>query len=162
MAWPRVVIAWLAVWAASFALWLLLTSTVDHSELIAGAGAAAIAATVFEVVREHGAPRARLRWAWLKPAPIIPLLVARDTVLVFAELVRQLRGGRRRPGRLQVVGLPDLGDEAERNARHLFVTIGVSLSPNTYVIGFEPDRDQMLVHQLVPRRPASVDELFSL
>jgi hypothetical protein len=88
--------------------------------------------------------------------------VARDTVVVFAELVRQLRGGRRRPGRLQVVELPDLGDEAERNAHHLFVTIGVSLSPNTYVIGFEPDRDRMLVHQLVPKRPTSVDELFSL
>jgi multisubunit Na+/H+ antiporter MnhE subunit len=162
MAWPRVVTAWLAVWAASFALWLLLTSTVDRSELIAGAGAAAIAATVFEVVREHGAPRARPRWEWLKPAPVIPLLVARDTVVVFAELVRQLRGGRRRPGRLQVVELPDLGDEAERNAHHLFVTIGVSLSPNTYVIGFEPERDQMLVHQLVPKRPSSFDELFSL
>ena len=162
MAWPRVVGAWLVVWAASFAMWLLLTSTVDHSELIAGAGAATIAATVFEVVREHGAPRARPRWAWLKPAPIIPLLVARDTVVVFAELARQLRGGRRRPGRLHVVELPDLGDEAERNARHLIVTIGVSLSPNTYVIGFEPGRDEMLVHQLVPRRPTSVDELFSL
>src|SRR5207248_4253761 len=162
MAWRRVVTAWLAVWAACFGLWLLLTSTVDRSELIAGAGAAAIAATGFEVVREHGAPRARPRWAWFKPAPILPALVVRDTVVVFADLARQLRGGRRRPGRLQVVRLPDLGDKAERNAQHLFVTIGVSLSPNTYVIGFEPDRDEMLVHQLVPRRPGSVDELFTL
>jgi multisubunit Na+/H+ antiporter MnhE subunit len=162
MAWRRVVTAWLAVWLACFALWLLLTSTVDHTELLTGAGVAAIAATIFEVVREHGAPRARPRWRWLTPAPIIPLLVMRDTGVVFAELVRQLRGGRRRPGRLQVLPLPDIGDEAERSARHLFVTIGVALSPNTYIIGFEPDRNEMLVHQLVPKRPGSVDELFSL
>ena len=162
MAWRRVVTAWLAVWGACFALWLLLTSTVDHTELLTGAGAAAIAATAFEVIREHGAPRARPRWWWLKPAPIIPLLVARDTVVVFAELARQLRGGRPRQARLHAVPIPDAGDRAERNARHLFVTIGVSLSPNTYVIGFEPERDEMLVHQLVPSRPGSVDELFSL
>ena len=162
MAWRRVVTAWLAVWVACFVLWLLLTSTVDRTELLTGAGAAAIAATTFEVIREHGAPRARPRWSWMKPAPIIPVLVIRDTVLVFAELVRQLRGGRRRPGRLLAVPIPDVGDQAERNARHLFVTVGVSLSPNTYVIGFEPERGEMLVHQLVPTRPASVDDLFSL
>jgi multisubunit Na+/H+ antiporter MnhE subunit len=162
MAWRRVVTAWVTVWLACFVLWLLLTATVDRSELVVGAGAAAIAATVFEVARQHGAPRARPRWAWFKPAPILPVLVARDTIVVFAELVRQLRGGHRRPGRLRIVRLPDLGDSAERRAQHLFVTIGVSLSPNTYVIGFEADRDEMLVHQLVPTRPTSVDELFSL
>src|SRR5437868_2105846 len=162
MSWRRVLIAWLVVWLACFALWALLTSTVDPTELVTGAGAAAIAATVFEVIRERSSPRARPRWSWLKPVPIIPLLVARDTIVVFAALARQLRGGRRRPSRLEVVRLPELGDEAEHNARHLFVTIGVALSPNTYVIGFEPERNEMLVHQLVPRRPTSVDELFSL
>lgn len=155
------VTAWLGVWAACFVLWLLLTTTVDRSEMLTGVFAAAIAATAFEVIREHGAPRARLRWSWLTVAPVIPWLVVRDTVVVFAELARQLAGGRRRPGRLRVVALPDLGDEAERNARHLFLTIGVSLSPNTYVIGFEPASNEMLVHQLVPARPRSVEELFS-
>src|SRR5437763_16379902 len=111
----RVVTAWLAVWLACFGLWLLLTSTVDHTELLTGAGAAAIAATAFEVIREHGAPRARPRWRWLKPAPTIPLLVARDTVVVFVELFRQVRGGRRRAGRLLAVPIPDVGDAAERN-----------------------------------------------
>src|SRR3954451_8436474 len=128
MAWRRVVTAWLAVWVACFALWLLLTSTVDHTEMLTGAGAAAIAATAFEVIREHGAPRARPRWRWLKPAPVIPLLVARDTVVVFAELIRQLRGARRHPRRLHAIALPDPGDEAERTARHLFITVGVALS----------------------------------
>jgi hypothetical protein len=121
-----------------------------------------LAATAFHVVRQHGAPRARPRLEWLKPVPLIPLLVVRDTVVVFAELARQLRGARRRPGRLQIIQLPGTGDDAERNARDLFVTIGVSLSPNTYVIGFEPERNEMLVHQLVPTRPGSIDDLFSL
>ncbi len=161
MAWRRVVTAWLSVWTACFLLWMLLTSTVDHSELIAGIGAAAIAATGFEVVRQHGEPRARPQWGWLKPVPRIPLLVARDTVVVFRELARQLAGGRRRPGRLHIVSLPDVPDESERNARFLFLTVGVSMSPNTYVIGFEPERGEMLVHQLAPRRPSSLVDLFS-
>ena len=157
----RAITSWLAVWAGCFVLWLLLTSTTNGSELIAGIGAAVIAAAAFEIVRQHGAPRARPHWRWLKTAPAIPVLVIRDTVIVFRELVRQLRGGRRRPGRLRVVQLMAPDDEAVRTASHLFLTVGVSLSPNTYVIGFEPERNEMLVHQLVPRRPDTVDELFS-
>ena len=160
MSW-RVITAWLLTWTACMVLWLLLTATTNASEAIAGAGAAAIAGTAFEIVREHDAPRARPRLAWLRRAPVIPLLVGRDTVIVFRELVRQLAGGRRRPGRLHMVQLPDLGDEAERRARHLFVTVGVSLSPNTFVIGFEPGRNQMLVHQLAPTHPGAVDDLLT-
>src|SRR5947207_6218751 len=98
---PRVVVAWLTTWALCMVLWLWLTATTNVSEAIAGAGAAAIAATAFEVVREKEAPQFRPRLRWLRHAPAVPLLVARDTVVVFAELVRQLRGERRRPGRLR-------------------------------------------------------------
>lgn len=157
----RVVIAWLITWAASMVLWLWLTATKNVSEAIAGAGAATIAATVFEVVREKEAPRFRPRLGWLKRAPLVPVLVLRDTVVVFVELTRQLRGGRRGRGCLHVLSLPEAHDEAEASAFHLLATVGISVTPNTYVIGFDHERREVLVHQLRPARPASLQELVS-
>ncbi len=59
------VIAWGFAWLFAGALYLLLIDTTDLPELIAGAGAAAIAATGFELAREQrvaGGMSARLRW----------------------------------------------------------------------------------------------------
>ena len=157
---PRVVVAWLITWGLSMVLWLWLTATTNGSEAIAGAGAAAIAATAFEVVREKEAPRFRPRLRWFRRAPLLPLLVVRDTAVVFRELVHQLAGGRRRPGRLHAVPIPVPHDEAEASAFHLVATVGISLTPNTYVIGFDHDRHELLVHQLCPTRPRSLGEIM--
>jgi multisubunit Na+/H+ antiporter MnhE subunit len=157
---PRVVVAWLVTWVLSMLLWLWLTATTNVSEAIVGAGAAAIAATAFEVVREREAPKFRPRLRWFRRAPLIPLLVVRDTAVVFHELARQLAGGRRRPGRLHALPMPALHDEAEASAFHLVATVGISLTPNTYVVGFDHDRDELLVHQLRPTRPRSLDEVL--
>ena len=65
-------------------------------------------------------------------------------------------------GVISFVGIQGQGIPIPDGSVDLFVTIGVALSPNTYVIGFEPERNEMLVHQLVPTRPASIDDLFSV
>ena len=95
----RVVVAWLTTWVLCMVLWLWLTATKNVSEAIAGSGAAATAATAWEVVREKEAPQFRPRLRWLRRVPRLPLLVIRDTLVVFVELTRQL-----------VIGLgPDIG-----------------------------------------------------
>jgi multisubunit Na+/H+ antiporter MnhE subunit len=156
----RAAIAWLVTWVLCMVLWLWLTTTTNGSELIAGVGASAIAATAFEVVREREAPAFRPRLRWLRRLPLLPVLVVKDTVVVFRELTRQLGGGRRRPGRLRTIPLPDAADEAEANAFDLCATIGVSLAPNSYVIGFDRERKEILVHQYRPEAPASLRDLL--
>jgi len=111
-------------------------------------------------VREKEAPQFRPRLRWLRRLPALPFLVVRDTLVVFGELARQVAGGRRKPGRLHTVPLRSLHDEAEASAFHLQATIGISVTPNTFVIGFDHERHEMLIHQLRPTRPQSFAEVF--
>jgi hypothetical protein len=51
-------------------------------------------------------------------------------------------------------------DEPHLAGTQVLVTLAVSVTPNTYVVGFEPEVDEVLVHQLVPQSPSSVKELM--
>ncbi len=145
---------WLAWAAGSMVLWLLLTSRSDGAEMLVGAGAAILAATVVEAVRDRGAFVFRPRLGWLRHAVRIPVLIVGDTVTVFAALVRHATGRRRVRGGLAAVPFVHGADgDPEDGARRAMATAGVSVAPNTYVIGIDPDRDEMLVHQLVPDVP---------
>ncbi len=61
----RSVVAWSLSWGFAAALYLLLIDITDLPELIVGAGAAVIAATAFELARQHDLTRlgSRLSWA---------------------------------------------------------------------------------------------------
>jgi len=54
-------------------------------ELLAGAGAAAIAALVAELASYQAATRFRMRIKWLVPALRLPGRVVRDMVIVYAD-----------------------------------------------------------------------------
>ena len=67
-------LAWWFGWLFAGALYLLLIDTTDLPELIVGAGAAAIAATGFELAREQrvaGGMSARLRWLGRLYRPLV-------------------------------------------------------------------------------------------
>ena len=59
------VLPWLAGWLALFWLWMLLAGDWSHTELIAAAAAATLAATIGEVARSRSAVRARISPAWV-------------------------------------------------------------------------------------------------
>src|SRR5919109_2245308 len=86
----RAAIAWLRWWVASMLFWLLLTSTVDPQEVVAGIAAAAVAATIMTVVQRSIRRPVRIRARWLWPAWRIPILIARDTVTLTVLLGRKL------------------------------------------------------------------------
>ena len=85
---------WAAWWVSGMLLWLLVTSSVNPSEAIVGAAAAAIAATAVAVV-SSGRPivfRPRLRWSYR--ALRIPVRVAVDTWSVTEALWLHATGRR--------------------------------------------------------------------
>lgn len=158
----RVVGPWLGWWALAMLLWLALTSTVNASEAIGGVGASCVAATFAEVTRRKASIGFWPRRRWLLRAWRIPVQVLTDTVLVYRALFLHLTRRRRVRGTLRAVPLPHgAPDDARRSARGALVTVGVSMTPNTFVIGIDPEKDEMLVHQLVAR-PASVPDLLGL
>jgi multisubunit Na+/H+ antiporter MnhE subunit len=136
-------------------LWVAVDDSLQPDELLAGAGAAALAALAAEVITYQAATRFRIRLRWLLPALRLPAEVARDTWIVFAALARMLT--RSQPPDSGFAELPvTYGDAtALGETRRVLLTGARSLAPNTFVLGLDPERDVMVVHRLVGDRGSS-------
>src|SRR5580704_3225004 len=84
---------WLIWWVLLMSLWVMLDDSLATAELLAGAGAAALAALVAEVAGYQAATRFRMRIRWLVPALRLPGQVAGDMVIVYGALWRRLARG---------------------------------------------------------------------
>jgi hypothetical protein len=137
-------------WVVLAALWLLLVDNTKLPELVAGAVAAALAATAATAVEERHPLRLAPRPSWLLGAlRVLPRLPI-DCVALTVALVR------RRGGSFRAIRFRSGGGDPESVARRAFAEALDSLGPNSYVVGI--DDDVMLVHQLVrPENPASAD-----
>jgi multisubunit Na+/H+ antiporter MnhE subunit len=144
-------LAWVGWWVVSAALWLWLVDNTHTPELVVGAGVAAIGATAALVVRQQRLVvlRPRLRWLLRLWRPLVTY--PRDMWL----LVRALPV--RRAGRFVSFESRVEGDDPRTAARRVLIQTAASFSPNTYVIGTDPDSNRVLLHQLVPTRDVEAD-----
>jgi multisubunit Na+/H+ antiporter MnhE subunit len=147
---PRAVAIALTTWALLFGVWMLLVDNDTLPELLAGAGAAALAAVGSELVRAQRIAQVRVRLSWLarvwKPLARIPL----DTAMVIWALALELSGRRHRRGAFRALRFRAPGADPEAVARRALAEALGSLAPNTFVIGVDTERELLLVHQLVP------------
>lgn len=143
---------WLAAWVGCAAVWLLLTDSRAAPELVAGAVAAAIGATGTELVRGRGVARMRPRARWLlrvlRPVAAAPV----DLVRVIGAIARQALHREPARGRIVVVPFEHGGEDEEARGRRAFAEAFGSLAPNTIVIGIDPDRDEIVAHELAPAK----------
>jgi multisubunit Na+/H+ antiporter MnhE subunit len=141
----------LAWTAGSMVLWLAITSTFRGSELVAGAVAAVLTAAAVEAVRERERFVFRPRLRWVRRAFRLPARVVTDTWLLTTVLVRHVSGSKRVRGAFVAVPFRyGSGDDPEDAARRALLVAGLSVAPNSVVVGVDADRDEVLVHQLVP------------
>jgi len=77
--------------------WVVIDDSINTDELLAGAGAAVLAALLVELVSYQAATRFRMRIEWLVPALSLPGQVVRDTVIVYRALWRRLVRGEQPP-----------------------------------------------------------------
>ncbi len=143
--------AWLVWWVLMMSFWVMIDDSVSTDELLAGAGAAALAAFFAGLVTHQAAARFRMRIQWLVPALSLPGQVVRDTAIVYRALWRRLVHGEQPPSAF--LQLPArFGDHTpEGVTRRTLLIGGTSLAPNTFVLGIDKDRDVMVVHRLVAR-----------
>lgn len=144
--------SWLLWWTAMMSFWVMLDDSIATGELLAGAGAAALAALLAELVTYQAATRFRLRVKWLVPALSLPGQVARDTVIVYRALWRRLVHGEQPPSAFLERPARFGDDTPEGVTRRTLLVGGTSLAPNTFVLGIDPERDVMVVHQLVVKQ----------
>ena len=152
-------VAWSLAWVLSAGLYLLLIDITDLPELIVGAGAAALAATGFELARERETTGLATRLAWLARL-YRPLLKAPSDVAVVSWCaLRQLVRPQPEVGVFRVVPFRCGDDEALETGRGALAESLGSFAPNTIIVGVDRDRELLLGHQL---RAAGGDEAIDL
>lgn len=141
--------SWLAWWVLMMSFWVMIDDSVETDELLAGAGAAALAAVFAELVTYQAATRFRMRTGWLGPALRLPGQVVGDTIIVYRALWRRLAHGEQPPSAFLELPARFGDDTPEGVTRRTLLVGGTSLAPNTFVLGLDRERDVMVVHRLV-------------
>jgi multisubunit Na+/H+ antiporter MnhE subunit len=132
-------------------LWIMLDDSLATDELLAGAGAAALAALVAELATYQAADRFRMRIRWLVPALRLPGQVAADTVTVYAALWRRLARGEQ-PDSTFVTEPVRFGDDTPAGVTRRVLLIGArSVAPNAFALGLDSATQTMVLHQLVAK-----------
>jgi multisubunit Na+/H+ antiporter MnhE subunit len=143
--------AWLIWWALLMTLWIIVDGSVDTDELLAGAGAAALAALLAQLAG-HRAAAPGMPAGWFRAIVRLPVDVARDTWTVFGALARTLRHRQAPASAFRQSPVAYGAKTPTGRLRRAFV-IGVSsFAPNSFALGIDADRDVMVVHQLDPQR----------
>jgi len=146
---------WAATWIVMFAIWMLLVDRYPLDEMVTGVVCATIAAVGSELVRAQRLaeikPRARWLLRSLKPVARAP----RDVGIVLGAILRQVVERRPQRGRLRALPFRHGGDGGQDHARRALAEAMGSFAPNAIVVGIDPDRDVILVHQLSPRGDAA-------
>jgi len=148
---PRVIAGWLAWWAVLMALWVALDDSLAFDELLAGAGASAIAALFAQAACHRAGLRFRLRAGWLLPALRLPWQVVADTTAVYLALWRKLTQGQDPPGGFAEVPIDPGEDGPAGIVRRALIIGGRSFTPNAFVLDIDADRAVMVVHTLVTK-----------
>jgi len=141
--------AWVTWWVLLMSFWIILDDSVAPDELLAGAGAAALAALLAEFAGYQAAARLRMRVEWLASAPQLPTQVARDTVTIFAALWRRLAHGAEPHSGFRELPVRYGDDSMAGQTRRALLVGGRSIAPNAFVLGIDRQRDVMVIHQLV-------------
>ena len=141
--------SWLVWWTLMMSFWIMLDDSIRSDELLAGAGAAALAALLAEVVSYQAATRFRMRIEWLVPALKLPGQLVADMVVVYGALWRRLVHGEQPPSAFLELPARFGDDSPEGVTRRALLVGGTSVAPNTFVLGIDKDTDVMVVHRLV-------------
>lgn len=145
----RRITGFLAGFLLAGAFYLLLIDTGSTPELIAGGCGAVIAGAVYELAYAEGSGYGTYRLRWFRRTGRVLANAPVQVVIVCAEIAAQALAPKSCRGRLRATPFAGGSDRSARDLgrRALAEALG-SLTPNTIVIGVDPEQDLLLVHQL--------------
>jgi multisubunit Na+/H+ antiporter MnhE subunit len=142
---------WLTTWLGLWALYLLLVFKTESAEIVAGAVCGAIGATATNLVRTHGNVHFAWPRGWWRGLLRVPAAIVVDSGRLIVVLWRVIVRREDVRGRSFTVPMRGVrGDSVEAVSRRALIKWIGSFSPNTLVMGFDEQRGDVLVHQLVP------------
>jgi hypothetical protein len=146
----RRLVAWALWWIAMWWAFMLLAGDWNRIEWIAAAGVATAGATLAELARASAPVRIAVPPERLRHLPAALAMVFADFGTLVLALVRSLV--RREVVRGAYVAR-DFDAQGEAGGAHRAWTVLIAgFSPNAYVVDIDPDRDVVLLHDLVPKR----------
>ena len=148
----RTVLFVLLWWAALFGWWVVLTGTNAGLEEIAAAAAALLCALLALALRRLGLLRYRFEARWLVKTLKVPFKIVREIGVVFWALALHMAGQRRLSGRYRAFEFPAGGDDPTSAGRRAVAAEADALSPNTFPVDIDRERQVVLRHELDPRR----------
>jgi hypothetical protein len=137
---------------ALFGLWIVMQGSTDVMEVAAGAGAAALGATLLELVRRQGQLRFAPDAAGIATAGRIPWQIVREFWILTSALALDLTGVRRISSAWVAVPFEGGGDDPRSAGNRALRPLIDNVTPLTVVADVDPDRDVALKHDLVPSR----------
>lgn len=150
--------SWLAWSMFLMTFWVVLDYSFSLAELLVGAGVAIMSAFLAELVQYQAASEFRIRMKWLVHAFRLPGQVLRDTVTVLVALWRRLISGQQPSSGFVEMPTASGDESALGTTRRALLVAATSVAPNTLVLGIDPERDVLLVHQLVVKQSPKVRE----
>ena len=145
-------VAWVLWWVGLFWLWMLLAGDWNRIEWIAAACAATIGATVAELARTAVGIRYRVPLKQVAASWTVPLMILVDFGIVMWVLLRSLARREIHRGTFLTRGFEAGGDTPDGVSLRAWTVLSAGYSPNAYVIDIDPERDVVLLHDLVPYR----------
>jgi hypothetical protein len=145
--------AWFLWFLACFWLWMLLVGDWNRIELIAGACAASVAATLAETIRASARVDLRLAPDVFRSSALVLPMVFVDFGIVTVALARALvtRGGV--SGKYVTRPFdPGAKTTSRGSARRAWTVLLAGYSPNAYVVDIDVENQTVLIHDLVPHR----------
>ena len=137
--------------------WLLFSGNIQTQEVIAAASAGLITGLSGYALRRRRGHRQYGLMLWIRHAPTLLLGALVDSWTVTVALFHTIRGRPSRGG-FHRYTFRAMGDDPHEVARRVLVTIGTTLQPNTYVVGFNKQSEEILLHELVPTREIPIAE----
>jgi multisubunit Na+/H+ antiporter MnhE subunit len=145
-------------WILFLGIYLLLSGKADVSETVAGAAAATVAILLVALLREKFKLTLMMKPIWFLLLWRIPPAMISESWLLLKALVQRLRG--EEPDAL-LIEYPFPGpDDEHHTARLAFMTFGVCITPNSYLVYYDRKNKRVLVRQLVGKELSTVDRRF--
>ncbi len=142
------VLFWFAEAAFLFVLWLILVTQTAVHELMAGAGAAVLAATGAEAVRALNFARFYPHTSWLILFWRVPGSVVFDCWILTQALAARLFLGRELKGEMATARFAAGGADRHSAARRALAVTFSSLSPNFIAVRIDRREGLLLYHQV--------------
>jgi hypothetical protein len=146
-------------WGLYLCLYLLLAGSSELAEVIAGAITATLSLLLVARLKSRFRRTTSIKAVWLIYLFRIPLSMLTESCLLLVALLKRL-GDKETTGVFIEHHCPGCEYDRHDAARRAFMTFGICVTPNSYLVSWDRKSGTVLLRQLVGKEISPVDRVF--